>query len=51
MCCFADDSTHSRDQDDLKQKLNDKYDVLAQYMGNNKLKMNDEKTHLLIMAT
>ena len=54
LCCFADDSTYSissRDQDDLKQKLNDKYNVLAQYMGNNKLKMNDEKTHLLIMAT
>ena len=54
LCCFADDSTYSvssRDQDDLEHKLNEKYGILAQYMGNNKLKMNDDKTHLLIMST
>ena len=31
--------------------MNERYAVLAQYMGNNKLKLNDDKTHLLIMAT
>jgi hypothetical protein len=31
--------------------LNKRYRVLANYMGNNKLKLNDDKTHLLIMTT
>ena len=54
LCCFADDSTYSvssQDQDTLQQKLNERYNVLANYMGNNRLKLNDDKTHLLIMAT
>ena len=54
LCCFADDSTYSvssDDQDILENKLNERYAVLAQYMGNNKLKLNDDKTHLLIMTT
>ena len=54
LCCFADDSTYavsSADQDILEQKLNAKYEVLANYMANNRLKLNDEKTHLLIMST
>jgi hypothetical protein len=54
LCCFADDSTYSvssHDQDILERKLNDKYTILANYMGNNKLKLNDDKTHLLIMTT
>ena len=54
LCCFADDSTYSvssHDQDVLEEKLNDKYDTLASYMANNKLKLNDDKTHLLIMTT
>ena len=54
LCCFADGSTYSvssHDQDILERKLNDKYTILANYMGNNKLKLNDDKTHLLIMTT
>ena len=54
LCCFADDSTYSvssQDQDHLKQKLNEKYTVMANYLGNNRLKLNDDKTHLLIMTT
>ena len=54
LCCFADDSTYgvsSQDQGVLERKLNDKYTILANYMGNNKLKLNDDKTHLLIMTT
>ena len=54
LCCFADDSTYSissKSQDDLKQKLNDKYSAMADYLGNNRLKLNDDKTHLLIMTT
>ena len=54
LCCFADDSTYSvssHDQKVLEEKLNEKYNILANYMGNNKLKLNDDKTHLLIMTT
>ena len=54
LCCFADDSTYSassRDQDVLEEKLNEKYSVMANYLGNNRLKLNDDKTHLLIMTT
>ena len=54
LCCFADDSTYSvasHDQDTLEQKLNDKYKTMANYLGNNKLKLNDDKTHLLVMTT
>ena len=41
----------SHDQSILEQKLNDRYATLASYMGNNRLKLNDDKTHLLIMTT
>ena len=41
----------SKDPEVLEKKLNDKYSILANYMGNNKLKLNDDKTHLLIMTT
>ena len=44
-------SVASHDQDTLKQKLNERYTILADYMNNNRLKLNDDKTHLLIMAT
>ena len=42
-------SSHS--QETLQQKLNDKYRVMAEYLGNNRLKLNDDKTHLLVMTT
>ena len=30
---------------------NDRYKVIAEFMRNNRLKLNDEKTHLLVMDT
>ena len=45
LCCFADDSTYSvssHDPDTLSQKLNTRYSVLADYMTNNRLKLNDD---------
>ena len=42
---------YSQDQNILKEKLNDRYAILAKYMGNNRLKLNDDKRHLLIMTT
>ena len=54
LCCFADDSTYSvatKEQDGLNQKLNLKYSALSSYMNSNRLKLNDDNTHLLIMTT
>ena len=54
VCCFADDSTYTatgNDQVELSEKLSQKYSVLADFLTANKLKVNDEKTHLLVMST
>ena len=36
---------------DLSIKLTNQYKVIAEYMRNNKLKLNDDKTHLIVMDT
>ena len=49
LACFADDSTYSvasHDQGTLQEKLNDRYRVMAEYLGNNRLKLNDDKPTL-----
>ena len=49
-----DDSTYMYSSSDpacLSAKLSEQYKKLANYMGNNKLVINDDKTHLLVMAT
>ena len=54
VCCYADDSTYTvrgRDPADLSEKLSRKYKVVADYLTDNKLKVNDDKTHLLVMTT
>ena len=54
VCCYADDSTYSvqgSDPVELSSKLTQKYNDLADFLTANKLKVNDEKTHLLIMTT
>ena len=54
VCCYADDSTYSAagsDQDELSEKLSHKYTVMADFLTLNKLKVNDDKTHLLVMST
>ena len=54
LCCFADDSTYSvgeSDQDILSGNSLKKYKVIANYMTNKRLKLNDDKTHLQVMST
>ena len=54
VCCYADDSTYTvigEDPEELSEKLTHKYGVLADYLTANKLKVNDDKTHLLVMST
>ena len=54
VCCYADDSTYTvtgSDPEVLSDKLSKKYSVLADFLTLNKLKVNDDKTHLIIMST
>ena len=54
ICCYADDSTFTvsaSDTEVLTEKLSKKYKVVAEYLTDNKLKVNDDKTHLLVLTT
>ena len=54
VCCYADDSTYTvvgNDPVELSDKLSQKYAVLADFLTSNKLKVNVDKTHLLLMST
>ena len=54
ICCFADDSSLSisgKDAGDINEKISDKFQMVSQYMSQNKLVLNSDKTHLLVMAT
>ena len=53
ICCYADDTTFTTSDDNpaaLTLKLTEKYHVIAEFMANNRLKLNDDKTHLLVMG-
>ena len=53
ICCYADDTTLSMSDTNpstLSANLSSKYKMIAQFMVDNKLKLNDEKTHLLVMS-
>ena len=52
--CYADDTTYScssSDPDILSAKLTAKYKVMSQFLVNNRLKLNDDKTHLMVLTT
>ena len=54
VCCFADDSTLSisdKSAEVVTEKLTEKYAVLSEYLISNRLKLNDDKTHLILMTT
>ena len=54
ICCYADDSTYTvrgADPKTLTEKLTKKYKVVADFLTDNKLKVNDDKTHLLVLTT
>ena len=51
---YADDSTVTITDTDaprLSPKLTETYDAVARYFSANKLKVNDDKNHLLVMTT
>ena len=54
ICCYADDSTLSisgKDPKEITENIAEKYKKIASYMNQNKLVLNGDKTHLLIMAS
>ena len=54
MCSFADDSTFTvsrKNPEELDEIIDNKYKDIARYMTANKLVLNSDKTHLLVMAT
>ena len=54
ICCFADDSSLSvngKDSRIINQKIRENFEKINQYMAQNKLVLNSEKTHILVMAT
>ena len=54
ICLYADDSTYTISQNDpvlLKATMDAKYQNITQYMAKNKLILNTNKTHLLVMAS
>ena len=51
---YADDSTFTvtdSDKNRLTTKLSHKFDLMADYLTANKLKVNSDKTHLIVMCT
>ena len=54
LCCYVDDSTYSYSSPSsaiLSEKLSAQYRKIADYMSANRLVINDDKTHLLVMGT
>ena len=54
LCCYADDSTFSFwscSTDTILSKITEQYSVISAFMSNNKLKLNGDKTHLMLLAT
>ena len=52
--CYADDTTFSCSDPDpasLSEKLSCRYKVLSDFLVSNELKLNDNKTHLMVLAT
>ena len=52
--CYVDDSTYclaGQDPAALSSALTDQYKVISNYMAANKLVINDDKTHLLVLGT
>ena len=54
ICCYADDTTHTstnRDHTALSKLLSENYTKISDYMRENQLKLNDDKTHLVVIST
>ena len=54
ICCYADDTTFTVTDSDhavLTTKLSEKYKSISDFMLDNRLKLNDDKSHLIVIST
>ena len=54
ICCFADDSSLSFSNTDagtISEVLAEKYSTISEYMGCHQLKLNSDKTHLMLLRS
>ena len=54
LCCYADDSTYTvtgKTPEQLTETLTKKYNLMADFLTDNRLKVNDDKTHMLVMTS
>ena len=52
--CFADDSTYSvsrTDEDMLTETIARNFKTMSEYLGHQKLSVNEDKTHMMLMTT
>ena len=52
--CYADDTTYTCSGSDaaaLSDTLTSKFKIISDFLVSNKLKLNDDKTHLMVMST
>ena len=54
ICCFADDSSYtfsSKEAEKITDKISEKFRSISEYMASNGLKLNGDKTHLMLLMT
>ena len=54
ICCFADDSSYtfsSKEAGNITDKISEKFRSISEYMASNGLKLNGDKTHLMLLMT
>ena len=54
VCCFADDSSFSfssHSAENISEQIEANYATIADYMGSHELKLNSDKTHLLVIRS
>ena len=54
LCCYADDSTYifgAETTEDLSTQLEDKFKLMSNYLTENRLCINSDKTHIVNMST
>ena len=52
--CLADDSTYTvtaQDEHELSFKLSGKFQVMSEYLAENRLCINTDKTHMMVLCT
>ena len=54
LVCFADDSTYTvtaNTEAELSEKLSSKFKLLSDYLTKNRLCINTDKTHMMVICT